>query len=139
MYVKPDMIDPTSGVQYSFILNNQSYQRYGRNQIKVQIPMDLLLDCNYLMFNNQRFGNKWFYAFITHLEYISEVVTLVSYEIDVLQTWAFDYTPNPCYIERCHAVTDDPGDNLVEENLELGEYIWQQDSFTVPTGFDELD
>lgn len=138
-YVKPDMIDPTSGVQYSFILNNQSYQRYGRNQIKVQIPMDLLLDCNYLMFNNQRFGNKWFYAFITRLEYISEVVTLVSYEIDVLQTWAFDYTPNPCYIERCHSETDDPGDNLVEENLELGEYIWQQDSFTVPTGFDELD
>ena len=23
-YVKPDMIDPTSGVQYSFILSNQS-------------------------------------------------------------------------------------------------------------------
>lgn len=129
-YVKQAVIDPISGVPYAFTINNQSYQRYGRNQIRVQIPMDLLLDCNYLMFNNQRFGNKWFYAFITKLEYVNEVTTSVSYEIDVLQTWAFDYNPNSCFIERAHASSDIVGKNLVEENFELGEYTFKQDPVT---------
>lgn len=124
-YTKPNQTDK-DGTVYSFNLTNLSYQRYGRNQIKVQIPMDMLLDCNYLMFNNDRFGAKWFYAFITKLEYVSEVVTLVSYEIDVLQTWAFDYYPNSCFIERAHSKTDIIGENLVEENFELGDYNFSQ-------------
>ena len=128
-YTKPNQTDK-DGTVYSFNLSNISYQRYGRNQIKVQIPMDMLLDCNYLMFNNDRFGAKWFYAFITKLEYVSEVVTLVSYEIDVLQTWAFDYTPNSCFIERAHAKSDIIGSNLVEENFEIGDYMFKQDPVT---------
>ena len=128
-YVKPNQTDK-DGTVYSFNMSNMSYQRYGRNQIKVQIPMDMLLDCNYLMFNNDRFGAKWFYAFITKLEYVSEVVTLVSYEIDVLQTWAFDYTPNSCFIERAHAKSDIIGSNLVEENFEIGDYMFKQDPVT---------
>ena len=128
-YIKPNQTD-RDGTVYSFNLSNMSYQRYGRNQIKVQIPMDMLLDCNYLMFNNDRFGAKWFYAFITKLEYVSEVVTLVSYEIDVLQTWAFDYTPNSCFIERAHAKSDIIGSNLVEENFEIGDYMFKQDPVT---------
>lgn len=131
-YTKPNITD-TDGTVYSFYLDNQSYQRYGRNQIRVQIPMDLLLDCNYMMFNNARYGSKWFYAFITSLEYVNEVTTTVSYEIDVLQTWYFDYEPNACYIERAHSYSDKIGENLLEENFELGEYMFKQDPVTDST------
>ena len=129
-YTKPNTVDPITGNTYSFYLDHLSYQRYGRNQIRVQIPMDLLLDCNYMMFNNARFGSKWFYAFIRKLEYVNEVTTTVTYEIDVLQTWHFDYTPNACFIERAHAASDKIGDNLVEENFEIGDYTFSQDPKT---------
>lgn len=131
-YTKPSTPD-IDGTVYNFYIDKQSYQRYGRNQIRVQIPMDLLLDCNYLMFNNARYGSKWFYAFITHLEYVNEVTTTVSYEIDVLQTWYFDYEPNACYIERAHSYSDKIGENLLEENFELGEYMFKQDPVTDST------
>lgn len=128
-YTKAPVTD-TDGKVYNFYIDKLSYQRYGRNQIKVAIPMDMLLDCNYMMFNNARFGSKWFYAFITKLEYVSEVTTIVSYEIDVLQTWFFDYHPNACFIERAHAYSDIIGKNLVEERLELGEYIFKGEPIT---------
>lgn len=131
-YTKPNVTD-TDGTVYSFVLYNLTYQRRERNSIKVNIPADLLLDCNYMMFKNDRFGSKWFYAFITDAEYISETVTRLTYEIDVLQTWFFDYTPNACYIERAHANSDKIGENLVTENFELGEYV-----FKTPTTCSEL-
>ena len=35
----------------------------------------------------------------------------------------FDFEVNDVFVEREHSVTDEFGENLVEENLELGEYI----------------
>lgn len=128
-YTKAPVTD-TDGKVYNFYIDKLSYQRYGRNQIKVAIPMDMLLDCNYMMFNNARFGSKWFYAFITKLEYVSEVTTIVSYEIDVLQTWFFDYHPNACFIERAHAYSDIIGKNLVREDFELGEMVFKSEPIT---------
>ena len=40
-----------------------------------------------------------------------------------MQTWSFDYNLEKCFVEREHAYTDFIGDNLVEENLELGDII----------------
>lgn len=101
----------------------QSYQRYDKGVLQIQAPAETLYDCNYLMFQNTAFGNKYFYAFVTSIEYVNNVTSKITYEIDVMQTWEFNYEIGDCFIEREHSETDNVGDNLVPENLEIGEYI----------------
>ena len=101
----------------------QSYQRVKRGYIRVATNAENLYDCNYLMFQNSAFGSKWFYAFIKSVEYINNGVSEIEFEIDVMQTWHFDYTIKACFVEREHSATDVIGDNIVEENLALGEYV----------------
>lgn len=106
-----------------YTLSNQTYQRVNRNTMRVQYKADDLYDCNYIMFQNTNFGNKWFYAFIKSVEYVNNVTSQIEYEIDVMQTWFFDYTLGQCFVEREHSATDVAGDNTVPENLELGDYV----------------
>ena len=105
-----------------YALSNYTYIRK-ENAIRVEIRADNLYDCNYIMFQNSSFGMKWFYGFITNVEYINNETSAIYYEIDVMQTWYFDYAVNPSFIEREHSTSDNPGDNLVPDNLELGEYV----------------
>ena len=56
-----------SKVKYTF--SNQSYQRVVKGRMRLGIGADQVYDCNYLMFQNTGFGNKWFYAFVTGVEY----------------------------------------------------------------------
>lgn len=102
-------------------LTAQSYQRVNRGYLKIAVPVEQLYDCNYLMFQNTSFGNKWFYAFITNIEYINNTTTRVEYELDVMQTWFFDYTLDTNFVEREHSVTDVVGENIIDEGLEIGE------------------
>lgn len=110
----------------AYTINPQSYQRVHSNRIRVEIPVDSLHDCNYLAFRNTPFNaTKWFYAFITAVEYINNAVSEVEYEIDVMQTWlpSVDYSLGSCFVEREHSLTDVVGENIVPENLEIGELI----------------
>lgn len=91
--------------------------------IRVPIEADLLYDCNYLMFQNLNFSGKWFYAFITRIDFINPSLSLIHYSLDVMQSWAFDYTIKPSYVEREHAANDAIGANLVPERLPLGDYV----------------
>lgn len=105
-----------------YTVANYTYQRKERT-LRVGILADNLYDCNYIMFKNTAFGNKWFYAFITDVEYVNNEAANISFEIDVMQTWYFDYRVLESFIEREHAASDNVGDNLVPDNLEIGEYI----------------
>lgn len=107
--------------KYSF--PEQTYQRVQRGRMRVERKAEDLYDCNYLMFQNASFGSKWFYAFITGVEYINNITSEITFQIDVMQTWFFDYTLDQCFVEREHSATDNIGDNLVPENLELGDYV----------------
>lgn len=117
-----------------FDLNNQMYQRKERGWIQVNLNQNALLDCTYLMFKNNYsqttfpgdysdYINKWFYAFITDIEYVNETVSRIKFEIDVIQTWLFSgyCTLEPCFIEREHTTTDNYFENLVDEKLDLGD------------------
>lgn len=103
----------------------QSYQRVQKGTLRIGRKADDLYDCNYLMFQNTAYGNKWFYAFITGVEYVNNETSEVSFEIDVMQTWHFDYDVKMSFVEREMSVTDKVGDNLVPENLEIGDYIYK--------------
>lgn len=107
-----------------FVLTNQTYQRVNRGYARVQKTADELYDCNYMMFQNSGFGNKWFYAFITGVEYINNVTTEIQFEIDDMQTWYFDHRFEMSFVEREHSVTDEIGDNIIPEGLDLGEYVF---------------
>lgn len=114
--------------------NKQSYVRPSGSlggTIEVRELADNLYNVNYMMFQNTNFGNKWFYAFVTGIEYVNNKNTKITFEIDVMQTWLIgtentpnDYTLNECFVEREHSATDEIGDNLVDENLELGDYYF---------------
>lgn len=102
----------------------QSYQRVKRGYIRIAKNAESLYDCNYLMFQNSAFGSKWFYAFIKSVEYINNAVSEIEFEIDVMQTWFFDYTLKECFVEREHSATDEIGENLVPETINVGEYVY---------------
>ena len=99
-----------------------TYVRAYGNRVRVPIHPDAMYDCNYLMFQNNSFGNKWFYAFITELNYINNECTEIVYEIDVIQTWWFRFHFGDCYIERSHVSDDSVFKHTNDEGLGTGEY-----------------
>ena len=105
------------------IFSNQSFQRASKNKIRLQVPIEAVYDCNYMVFTNQMHGNKPFYAFITKVEYVNEKTSEITYELDVIQTWYFQFSFGECFIERTHVLDDRIGANIVEENLATGDFI----------------
>lgn len=101
----------------AYTLTNQSYIRHTNNSIRVAISPDNALGCNYMAFRNTAFGNKMFYAFITDVEYVNNETSLITYSIDVLQTYFFDINILPSYIEREHSLTDGIGDSITPEPI----------------------
>lgn len=85
--------------------------------------IDEIIDCNYLYYRNVGLTNKYYYCFITDMEYVSEEVTRITFETDVYQTWLFQINYNRCFVEREHVNNDAVGLHTIPENLETGEYI----------------
>lgn len=101
---------------------NYSYQRE-EGVFRVDAPKDSLLGVNYIMFKNTEYKNKWFYGFVTNKQYKTDDVTFVSFEIDVMQTWMFDYSLRPSYVVREHAdrfSSGRPVVNTIDEQLMYG-------------------
>lgn len=100
-----------------------SYQRKeGIIRIPDHIDNLLFLGCNYVMYQNETFPDKWFYAFIESMEYINDGRTDVKIRTDCIQTWMFDITVKSSFVEREHAASDEIGEHTCPEGLELGEY-----------------
>ena len=93
---------PTSGDEHK----KATYQRVNLNALKIELPVEKLYDCNYMMFKNEYFENKWFYAFITSVEYVNNRTSLINYYIDVIQSWFFETELKACFVEREHVVDD---------------------------------
>jgi hypothetical protein len=113
-----------------------TYQREDAT-IKVPKSRDSLYSCNYVMYKNKEFGGKWFYGFITKLEYVNPGVTKVHFEIDVFQTWYFKLTFKPSFVVREHMkrwnADGSPVINTIDEGLDYGsEYVTKQITQFVP-------
>ena len=118
--------------QANYFLGLQNYVEaqdtyYQRQNDVIEFPahIDTIIHYNYVMYKNNNYSNKWFYAFITNMKYINDGVTEISIQTDVFQTWQFDITWKQSFIEReMIAVANDTiGANRVPENFETGEYI----------------
>lgn len=98
--------------------------------ISVNKLSDELLSANYIMFQNLNFSTKWFYAFITDVEYINNNMSYVYYQIDDIQTWMFDVQLTECFVEREHTPTDAMFEHLVDEGVNVSEYVISNNTAT---------
>lgn len=95
--------------------------------IKVQADIGEARTWSYLFFTNPTVwvngSPKKFYYFINSVEYVNDNTVELFLEMDVIQTYLFEWNLNPCFVEREHSVTDEVGENTIDEGLDVGEYI----------------
>ena len=94
--------------------------------IKVKAAHHNAREWTYLFFDNYASGLTWhkrYYYFITHVDYINENCVELHLEMDVIQTYLFDWKLRPCYVEREHSETDEIGENTVDEGLDVGDFV----------------
>lgn len=109
-----------------------TYVRRERNFIIVPTNSELLYRANYMRFQNSNYTNKWFYAFITQIEYHSPEAAAIYFEIDPFQTWVTDFYFLDCFVEREHTrrfQNGVPVVNTLDEGLNYGlayETVWEQ-------------
>lgn len=94
--------------------NTYTYVRLN-NSIRVDINAELLYGINYCMYQNANYGNKWFYSFVTQVNYINENCTELVLELDVLETFWFELNLKECYVKREHVADDTYGKHLCTE------------------------
>jgi len=117
-----------------------SYQRRD-SAIRYPAHIDSIIQYNYVMYKNENYSNKWFYARITNMQYVNDGMTLVEIEEDSFQTWQFDLGYSQCFVEREHVADDTVGLHTVPENLEVGPmactgvaHYWPDVSFKLADG-----
>lgn len=113
--------------------NDLTYVRKD-NIIRVPVHIDDLYDCNYVMYKNSKYNDRWFYAFITDMTYINDGRTDVTIETDCWQTWFDKITIKDSFVEREHVEDDTVGKHIVGENLQLGDYVCD---FHTQAGYDD--
>ena len=83
--------------------DNYTYIRE-HNNIRVPYNTDSIYGVNYCVYQN---NGKWFFSFVTSIEYINNNTSLLHLEQDVFQTWGANINwSTVCYVEREHVNTD---------------------------------
>ena len=95
--------------------------------ICVDIPYNEAINYNYLYYRNNTFSNKYWFCFITRVEYVSENTTNVYIKTDVWQTFHLSLNYTQCFVEREHVANDTRGLHTIPEALETGEPITNGD------------
>lgn len=104
------------------VYNNFTYQRKD-GTITVPECVDDIYLYNYVMYRNVGFSNKWFYAYIVDSTFSSPNSTTIKIKTDVFQTWQFNLTYEPVFVEREHVNDDTIGAHTVPEGMDVGEYV----------------
>lgn len=92
--------------QYNYFNNlpstelvNATYQR-ANSIIRFPAAYDDIIHYNYVMYRNESYSNKWFYAYIIGMEYVNDNLTNIQIDTDVFQTWQFDLIFKESFVER---------------------------------------
>lgn len=99
-----------------------TYQRKD-GVIRFNEDIDTIRQYNYVRYRNRNHGDKWFYAFITDMQYINDNMTAITIKTDVWQTWQFDIVYKRCFVEREHANDDTIGHNILPEPIDVGDCV----------------
>ena len=159
----------SSSTQHSWICSSahiigETNPKTGQNYIKDQLTGTIKLsghsytyrNCNYICWQNTDIDNstsgtssledRYYYAFVDDIRYVSNVVFEVDYTIDVLQTYLFGASPcslNKCFIERTHTKTDTVGDHIEPEPITSDRYVYDHINYSTfynanPSGWSVL-
>ena len=115
--------------QYNYFRNlphtEETGATYQRKDGTIHFPAkyDDIVEYNYVMYRNNSYSNKWFYAYIQEMQYINDGMTAITIKEDVFQSWQFSFQYKACYIDREHVNNDGVGVNTYPEGLETGPYI----------------
>lgn len=101
------------------VLTALSYQRVTKGVIRVQLPVGQLNTVNYMAFLNSDLNNKWFYAFVTRVEYVNNITSDIYYELDYVQSYYFDTPFLNCFVEREHVADDTRGLHTLNEPINI--------------------
>ena len=112
-------------------LSGSQYTRITNNQVKVPYPHSEMLEYNYMLIKNARWGEndsntgKNYYCFITACEYVSDFCSLITFEVDVMQTYFVggSYSDiKEAFVERCHSTSDNLFENREPEPFTIQNY-----------------
>lgn len=103
--------------------NNATYSREQRGFVRINTQVGSVYNASYMRFKNTSFENKWFYAFVTSVEYIANKTIQINYQLDYMITYMGDFYLDQCFIERETVANDKVGKNIIDEGLEIGTYI----------------
>lgn len=117
-----------TATDYSFIRENGA--------ILVEVPYNTCLGANYMAYQNKDYTNKWFFAFIEKVEYVSDKATRIFFKVDSWSTFYDDWSSNNVFIHREHVSDDTFGLHTLPENLETGEYVNVESSTATAIGTD---
>lgn len=93
-------------------LVGQSFTRNERQYVRIEGNACNYYDCNYMSYQNRDFGQMWFFAFIHEVKYVNDYCTEIEFEIDVMQTFMWNYELRECFVEREHSLTDELYEHL---------------------------
>ena len=121
--------------------SNQYYQRKNRGWLRVEAYYKDVWNVSYMMFRNPPahelngstvarpgYEDKWWYCFVDKIDYINDKVVEIHYTLDVIQSYMFNVSYEDTYVDRCTQYTDTAGDNLIDEGLPVGDYIYSNAS-----------
>jgi len=124
-YMVTRIVNTKTGIPRELSYTDCQYSRRD-GVLKVPVEIDQLYDCNYVMYKNPYYSNKWFYCFVIGQRYINDNCTELRIKTDVYSTWIDDAEIMDSFVEREHVNDDTPGKNLIPEGLETGEFIAYQ-------------
>ena len=101
---------------------NNTYQNIKAGVLRLSAKMSEVYGCNYMYFTNadSNFENKRYYCFIDNITAVNLNCVEVSYSIDYIQTFYFDYEEQTCLVERMTTGDDTVGSYVLDEGLDLG-------------------
>ena len=102
--------------------NNYSFIRE-RGSIKVNFSYAQCVVCNYMIYQNPTYANKYFCAFVDSIEYINDATVEIFFTIDLWQTWFSDMVFHSVYVEREHISGDYRGANVIPEPINPSQMI----------------
>lgn len=102
--------------------------RWGEVSYRAKGNESALIEANYIMFKNAPFNSKWYYGFVTGIQWLSNGSCVINIEPDYWQNNIYEVSINKCFVEREHVskAADVLFGNLVPEGLEAGEYKAQE-------------
>lgn len=84
------------------MFTNCKYWKYGE-PLKVEIPFTDAFDYDYVQIVNNvsdPVNRKTYYCFITNRAYISDNLTIMYVDVDIVQTWYFNSDGTPCWAKN---------------------------------------